>query len=110
MFLDIILADKGFLIKDLLPTGVGLNIPPFLSTPKFTPEQIKRTQVIAKARIHVERVIGRMKIYEIMVYIPQSLFSYGRVIFKTVATLTNLQYPLIKEVEQFYSDDVPIDI
>jgi len=27
---DLILADKGFTIYDKLPTGVSLNIPPFL--------------------------------------------------------------------------------
>jgi len=26
---DLILADKGFLISDLLPSGVNLNIPPY---------------------------------------------------------------------------------
>uniref|UniRef100_A0A0K8RD06 DDE Tnp4 domain-containing protein n=1 Tax=Ixodes ricinus TaxID=34613 RepID=A0A0K8RD06_IXORI len=33
------LTDKGFLIRDLLPPGVSRNIPPFLSTPQFTPQQ-----------------------------------------------------------------------
>lgn len=102
---DLIVADKGCLIKDLPPPGISLKIPSFLSTPQFTPEQ-----VIAKARVHVESAIGRMKTYKILDYVPQSLFSYGSIIFKTVAALTNLQYPLIKEVEQFYSDDVPVDI
>jgi len=37
---DLVLVDKGFLIRDILPTGVDLNIPPFLDTPKFTKEQI----------------------------------------------------------------------
>lgn len=27
---DLILADKGFLIEDILPVGVAINIPPFL--------------------------------------------------------------------------------
>lgn len=29
---DLILADKGFLIKDILPPGVSLNLPPFVDT------------------------------------------------------------------------------
>nr|CAH7726050.1 unnamed protein product [Callosobruchus chinensis] len=37
---DLILADKGFLIADVLPQGVSLNIPPFLTTPQFTPQQV----------------------------------------------------------------------
>ena len=28
---DIIMADKGFLIQDILPNGVSLHIPPFLN-------------------------------------------------------------------------------
>ena len=27
---DLVLADKGFLIQDLVPDGVSVNIPPFL--------------------------------------------------------------------------------
>jgi hypothetical protein len=27
---DLVLADKGFSIQDIMPTGVVLNIPPFL--------------------------------------------------------------------------------
>jgi hypothetical protein len=36
---DVILTDKGFLTKDLLPVGVHVNIPLFLDAPKFTEEQ-----------------------------------------------------------------------
>lgn len=32
---DMILADKGFLIHDLLPQGVNINIPPFAVQPRF---------------------------------------------------------------------------
>lgn len=95
---DLILADKGFLIKDILPQGVHLNIPPSLRTPQFMAEQVRRTESIAKARIHVERAIHRMKCYRILSFVPESLCTYGDVIFKTAAALTNLQYPLIGEL------------
>ncbi|XP_031356071.1 uncharacterized protein LOC116180298 [Photinus pyralis] len=101
---DLILADKGFLIKDLLPSGVNINVPPFLVTPQFSVEQVRRTECIARARIHVERAIRRMKIFKILNFIPSTLFSYSSVIFKTIAALTNLQYPLLKEVEELYTD------
>ncbi|KAJ8950154.1 hypothetical protein NQ314_008007 [Rhamnusium bicolor] len=52
---DLILADKGFLIQDLLPPGVLLNIPPFLMKAQFSPEEARQTVTIARARIHVER-------------------------------------------------------
>ncbi|XP_031332217.1 uncharacterized protein LOC116162686 [Photinus pyralis] len=99
---DLILADKGFLIRDLLPPGVALNIPPFLSTAQFSPEQIRQTECIARARIHVERAIRRMKVYRILSFIPSKLIPYAEEVFQTVGALTNLQYPLIREVEQYF--------
>ncbi|KAJ3655790.1 hypothetical protein Zmor_014903 [Zophobas morio] len=63
---DMILADKGFLIKDILPAGVDLNLPPFLTTAQFTPEQAVQTRTIARARIHVERAIRRIKCWKIL--------------------------------------------
>lgn len=99
---DLILADKGFLIKDLLPQGVSLNIPPFLSTPQFTESQVIETQNIARARIHVERAIGRIKCFNILQRIPQHYMSQISIIFQVCGALTNFQYPLIKEVEDYY--------
>ncbi|KAF0748737.1 Uncharacterized protein FWK35_00025099 [Aphis craccivora] len=63
---DLILADKGFLIRDILPPGVSLNLPPFLDTPQFTPDQVLQTEVIAKARIHIERAIQKIKRFAIL--------------------------------------------
>lgn len=100
---DLILADKGFLIKDLLPSGVHLNIPLFFSTPQFTPEQVYETQKIAKARIHVERSIRRIKCFNILQRVPQYYISQISTIFQLCAALTNFQYPLIKEVEEYYA-------
>ena len=33
---DLVLADKGFLIQDIVPCGVSVNIPPFLKNGTFT--------------------------------------------------------------------------
>lgn len=101
---DLVLADKGFLIRDIMPAGVSINIPPFLTTPQFTLEQVKQTECIAKARIHVERAIRRMKIYNILNFIPYTLLPHADAVFQVIGALTNLQYPLIKEVEQYYTD------
>lgn len=97
-----ILADKGFLISDLLPEGVSVNIPPFLGTPQFTPNQVLKTLTIAKARVHVEQAINRIKGYSILEFIPPKLIPYSSKIFQVCSALTNFQYPLIKEVEMFY--------
>ncbi|XP_072394121.1 LOW QUALITY PROTEIN: uncharacterized protein [Diabrotica undecimpunctata] len=101
---DLILADKGFLIKDIVPSGVHVNIPPFLTTAQFTPEQVRQTECIARARIHVERAIRRMKIFKILDFIPYSLLPHADAVFQVIGALTNMQYPLIKEVEQFYPE------
>ena len=59
---DLILADKGFTIHDILPQGSHLNLPPFLSGKQkmqFSKEESIYTRTIARARIHVERANQR---------------------------------------------------
>ncbi|XP_062599178.1 uncharacterized protein LOC134260640 [Saccostrea cucullata] len=69
---DMILADKGFTIHKLLPQGVHLNIPPFLtSKSQYTPSEVQLCRRIAKSRIHVERANERIKNYEILRHVPQ---------------------------------------
>ena len=61
---DTCMADRGFNI----PFMVKLVIPPFL---KKKDQQLStadniRTKTVANARIHIERVIGRMKEFKIL--------------------------------------------
>ena len=93
---DLILADKGFLIQDILPEGVTVNVPPFLYT-KFTEQEILLTKEIASCRIHVERANERLKNFNILSFIPPMLRERADTIFQLVAALVNLQFPLIKE-------------
>ena len=58
---DMILADKGFLIQDILPNGVSVNIPPFLNSGTFTESEAKATKAVGKCHIHVERANARLK-------------------------------------------------
>ena len=69
---DMILADKGFLVRDILPAGVTLNIPSFLNAPskQFTDNQALSNRTISRARIHVERSIQRIKEFNILDCIP----------------------------------------
>lgn len=60
---DMILADKGFLIQDIVPR-VCVNIPPFLNNGTFTESEVKKTKAIAKAWIHVERANARLKDFQ----------------------------------------------
>lgn len=63
------MADKGFLISDIVPNGVSVNIPPFLYNSKFTKSEVKLTKTIARCRIHIERVDGRLKDFKILKFI-----------------------------------------
>ena len=75
---DLIIADKGFLIQNMSPPKVYLNLPPFLTQSQFTRPQAELTVRIARCRIHVERAIQRMKTFAILRVIPhkyQSLAS-----------------------------------
>ena len=50
---DSVMADKGFTIKDLLPLGISLNLPPFLGGSSQMPaEDVVKTQEIASLRIN----------------------------------------------------------
>ncbi len=61
-------ADRGFTIRDQLSAiNVGLNIPPFMEGRARLPSQeVQRGRKIASLRIHVERLIGRIKNYWIL--------------------------------------------
>lgn len=94
---DLILADKGFLIQGIVPSGVSVNIPPFLNNGKFTESEVKATKSIARCRIHVERANARLKDFKILNFIPSYLRCYVDQLFQLCAVLVNLQFPLIKE-------------
>ena len=63
---DKCMADKGFRVKgELLEHGVELVIPPFVKKGQpFTEKENKSNKEITHARIHVERVIGRLRDYK----------------------------------------------
>ena len=96
---DVVMADRGFLIEDLLnERQVKLIKPPFLgSRHRFTPQEEALTKDIAKHRIHVERSIERMKKFKILQRIvPQSLQPvFSQMVF-VIACLVNFQDPLVK--------------
>lgn len=94
---DMILADKGFLIHDLLPQGVSLNLPPFAVNPQFTPAEARCTTQLAQRRIHVERAIQRIKNFQILDCISNKYLSSATKIFQVCTILVNLQNPLIKK-------------
>jgi hypothetical protein len=96
---DLILADKGFNIHDKMPSGVQLNIPPFLvNKTHFTSKEAELCYKIARNRIHVERVNERFKNYQILSHIPANYRPLSTKIMQLCACFVNLQAPLLKEI------------
>ena len=91
------MADRGFDIADILPSGCTLNIPPFKGTRKqLTADEVQETIHIASVRIHVERAIGRIKNYHILDgTLPLTLAHLAGQIFFVCAYLTNFLPPLL---------------
>ncbi|XP_046542771.1 uncharacterized protein LOC124253100 [Haliotis rubra] len=96
---DLVLADRGFTIKDLLMScRAHLNIPPFLGKrDKLTPKEDILTRSIARTRIHVERSVGRLREYRILsAVIPLSMKHLASQIVFVIGMLSNYQPPLVK--------------
>lgn len=94
---DGVMADKEFTIEELLtPQNCTLNIPPFLrEKPQFSADDVKKTQEIAKLRIHVERAIRRAKEFHLFdSIVPLSLFSSIKQLWTVCCILTNFKGPL----------------
>ncbi|XP_076853828.1 uncharacterized protein LOC143509219 [Brachyhypopomus gauderio] len=97
---DEVMADKGFLIENLLSVaGAKLIIPPFKHKAQFTKEETEQTQAIARLRILVERVIRRVKEFHIFdSVIPLTLAGSINQIWVNCCLLVIYQGPM--ELEQ----------
>lgn len=96
---DTILADKGFPNINI-QDGIVLVMPPFAKSgqAQFPASDMEQTYGIASLRIHVERVIQRVKIFNILTNtIPVSLFPRLDKIVHLCSVLTNLSSPIIKD-------------
>ena len=96
---DLILADRGFIIReDLIQRQATLEIPPpSKGIEQQKPEDVAKTKKIANARIHVERAIGRLKWFSILQEtLPISLIPLIDDIITVCAALVNLQGDLVK--------------
>ena len=97
---DSVMADRGFMIADLLAArGVDLNIPPSKLQPQLTEVEMVETRRIASVRIHVERAIGRLKQYHILDSILNSMAGIADRIFFVCTMLTNFSKPLVQFLE-----------
>lgn len=95
---DLVIADRGFDIQDLLQAhSIQLDIPPFLNKRgKFTPQEDMLTKRSARARIHVERAIERMKKLKIIGYkVPFCMRPIISQVISIIGFLVNYQDPLV---------------
>ncbi|XP_065280130.1 uncharacterized protein [Dermacentor albipictus] len=102
---DGIMVDKGFKVDDLLPRGVVLHMPPFRipGEAQMSAKDVEATKHVASARVHIERVIRRIKEFHLLDRpLPINMLDIADAIFTTCAFLSNFRRPLInngKEVE-----------
>lgn len=101
---DEIMADRGFLIRDLLlERRAKLVIPPFTKKCKggkgkrLLNRDIFKTRKIAKHRIQVERAIQRLKTFKLLSdTMPVSLQHVANPSLKVAGFICNLNRPLVK--------------
>lgn len=96
---DVVLADKGF-PNVVVNDGVIIVMPPFAKANnfQFTEEQNAATYDIASVRIHVERAIQRIKLFNILnIKCTTELFPILDEIMHVLCVITNLGPPLIRE-------------
>lgn len=93
---DAVMVDKGFRLDAVLPPTVTVHMPPFKKGAQLSCAQVIKTRKIASARIHVERVIRRIKEFHFMDRpIPINMLDIADAIFRSCALLCNFQQPII---------------
>lgn len=95
---DEILADRGFLIRDeLAMCGATLRIPHFTKGKRQLPAyEVDTSRQLSRARIHIERVIGRWKNFRILQSIvPVSQADLLDDIVIVCGALTNLSKSVV---------------
>ncbi|XP_077991069.1 uncharacterized protein LOC144445405 [Glandiceps talaboti] len=100
---DAIMSDKGFTIqKEISELGLQLNIPPFISSSsQMSVADTQITEKIAKHRIHIERLIAKIKTFKIVSDIIQAtLFEKINSIWSVCCYLTLFQDVFVKEKTQ----------
>lgn len=97
---DEVMADRGFTIRDLLfEKGVNLVMPAFTHKGgQLSDEDVTGTRRIANVRIHVERVIRRLKVFKIVSQtVPINMSHKMDKILRVCAALVNMQGDIIHE-------------
>jgi hypothetical protein len=96
---DEVLADRGFLLsEEMASQGVVLRIPSFTKGKKqLSGKDVETSRKLSHVRIHVERVIGRMRTFLILESnIPLCQVHLLDDIVTIIGTLHNLLPPIVK--------------
>lgn len=97
---DAIMVDKGFLVQDICDQyKIQVIQPPFLKKQKqLSMNDALLNSKIAAARVHIERVYQRIKIFKILSGKMQwSLVPYVKDIFIIACGITNLSSPILAD-------------
>lgn len=95
---DEVMADRGFLIKDeCAARGVTLHLPAFTKGRKqLSNKHVICSRKLSKLRIHVERVIGKMRQFQIMQStVPVTLISLLDDIVMIIAATVNMKPSIV---------------
>lgn len=103
---DAIMCDKGFQIEEeCAALNLKLIRPPFIKGGNpLTAEEAEENQNIARARVHVERSIQRMKVFKILKpVLGSNLLPVIDDIIITICALVNLSSPILSD-ERFLTN------
>lgn len=98
------MVDKGFLIDELCcDYDVKLIRPPFLKNVQFSEDDAIENADIASARVHVERLNQRLKVFEILgSKMSSCLIPKSEEIMTILCTVVNVSSPIFKD-DKFHS-------
>ena len=94
-----VLFDKGFNVQDLfLSRQVKCCLPPFVRQKRqFTRSEVYHGKRIARARIHIERVMGRLKEFKMLEHkLPINMIEMSDHVWTIAGAILNMQPPLVK--------------
>lgn len=98
---DAIMVDKGFTFP-YLPPGITVYRPPFREPheQQMPAQSVEETRRIACARVHVERVISRVKSFHILDRpFPIAMIDIAEQVFQVCCYLSNFRNVLIKDLD-----------
>lgn len=96
---DEIMVDKGVSIeKECSIKCIKLHMPPFLRGERLSAVEASRNEAIARARIHVERVIQRIKLFGILnCTVNAATLGHIDDIMDTICGIVNLTNPVLRD-------------